>query len=73
MDRPECPFCHLKKKSCIQLENDGAAAFLDAFPVAPGDMPAVPKRHGALWRLVTLVRGKLMSSWLDHQGAELWP
>ena len=48
-------------------------AFLDGFPVTPGHMLVVPKRHvasifdlpdeeqAALWRLVAQVRGKLMS------------
>ena len=66
-----CPFCHLEK-SRITLENDCAVAIPDAFPVAEGHMLVVPKRHvaslfnlpeeeqAALWRLVALVRGKLM-------------
>ena len=66
-----CPFCHLEK-SRIVLENDCAVAIPDAFPVAEGHMLVVPKRHvaslfnlpeeeqAALWRLVALVRGRLM-------------
>jgi diadenosine tetraphosphate (Ap4A) HIT family hydrolase len=54
------------------MENDVAVAFLDAFPVAEGHMLVAPKRHlaslfdlsgeeqAALWRLVALVRAKLM-------------
>ena len=72
MDQTQCPFCHLEKPR-ILLENDFAAAFLDGFPVAEGHMLVVPKRHvaslfdlpeeeqAALWRLVALVRGKLMA------------
>jgi diadenosine tetraphosphate (Ap4A) HIT family hydrolase len=72
MDQYRCPFCHLET-SRIHLENDVAAAFPDAFPVAEGHMLVVPKRHvaslfdlaeeeqAALWRLVSLVRGKLMA------------
>lgn len=71
MDQNRCPFCHLEP-SRILLENAFAAAFPDAFPVAEGHTLVVPKRHVAslfelsdeeqatLWRLVTLVRAKLM-------------
>jgi diadenosine tetraphosphate (Ap4A) HIT family hydrolase len=72
MDQNQCPFCHLEA-SRILLENDVAAAFLDAFPVAESHTLVAPKRHvaslfdlseeeqAALWRLVALVRGKLMA------------
>jgi diadenosine tetraphosphate (Ap4A) HIT family hydrolase len=72
MDQNPCPFCHLEK-SRITLENDCAAAFPDAYPVAEGHTLVAPKRHvaglfdlpdeeqAALWRLVALVRGKLAS------------
>jgi diadenosine tetraphosphate (Ap4A) HIT family hydrolase len=67
-----CPFCRLEK-SRILLENESAIAFYDAFPVADGHTLIVPKRHFAslfdlpeeeqesLWRLVALVRGRLMA------------
>jgi diadenosine tetraphosphate (Ap4A) HIT family hydrolase len=54
------------------LENEAARAFPDAYPVAEGHMLVVPKRHvtslfdlpeeeqAALWRLVALVRARLM-------------
>jgi diadenosine tetraphosphate (Ap4A) HIT family hydrolase len=72
MDQRRCPFCHLEN-SRVALENDCAAAVPDAFPVAAGHTLVVPKRHvaslfdlpeeeqAALWRLVALVRGKLMA------------
>jgi diadenosine tetraphosphate (Ap4A) HIT family hydrolase len=72
MDQHRCPFCHLEK-SRIALENACAVAFPDAFPVAEGHMLVIAKRHvaslfdlsdeeqAALWRLVALVRGKLLS------------
>jgi len=71
MDQNRCPFCHLEQ-SRITLEVDSATAFPDAFPVTEGHTLVVPKRHitslfdlpeeeqAALWRLVALVRGKLM-------------
>jgi diadenosine tetraphosphate (Ap4A) HIT family hydrolase len=72
MDQHRCPFCHLEA-SRIRLENEFAAAFPDAFPISEGHTLVVPKRHvvslfdlpeeeqAALWRLVALVRGKLMA------------
>jgi diadenosine tetraphosphate (Ap4A) HIT family hydrolase len=72
MDQHCCPFCHLEA-SRIRLENEFAAAFHDAFPIAEGHTLVVPKRHvaslfdlseeeqAALWRLVALVRAKLMA------------
>jgi diadenosine tetraphosphate (Ap4A) HIT family hydrolase len=71
MDQDRCPFCH-PEESRITLENDAARAFPDAFPVAEGHTLVVPRRHvaslfdlpeveqAALWRLVAMVRGKLM-------------
>jgi diadenosine tetraphosphate (Ap4A) HIT family hydrolase len=72
MDHQRCPFCHLGTGR-ITLENDCSAAFPDAYPVAEGHTLVVPKRHVAslfdlpeeeqvaLWKLVALVRGKLMA------------
>jgi diadenosine tetraphosphate (Ap4A) HIT family hydrolase len=71
MDQHRCPFCHLEP-SRIRLENEFATAFSDAFPISEGHTLVVPKRHvaslfdlpeeeqAAVWRLVTLARGKLM-------------
>jgi diadenosine tetraphosphate (Ap4A) HIT family hydrolase len=67
MDQNRCPFCHPEKWR-ITLENEAARAF----PVAEGHTLVVPRRHvaslfdlpeeeqAALWRLVALVRGRLM-------------
>src|SRR5262245_33446443 len=72
MDQHRCPFCHLEK-SRITLEDEAARAFPDAFPVAEGHTLIVPNRHvaslfdlpeaerAAVWRLVALVRDKLMN------------
>jgi diadenosine tetraphosphate (Ap4A) HIT family hydrolase len=71
MDQNRCLFCHLEK-SPITLENEAARAFTEAFPVADGHTLVVPKWHvvslfdlpeddqAALWRLVALVRGRLI-------------
>jgi diadenosine tetraphosphate (Ap4A) HIT family hydrolase len=73
MDQHHCPFCHLEP-SRITLENDCAAAFPDAFPVAEGHTLVIPKRHVAslfdlpdaeqmaVWRLVAQVRSNLESA-----------
>ena len=67
-----CPFCDLAS-SRVCLENDTALALPDAFPVTEGHTLVVPKRHVAslfdlseeeqvaIWRLVALVRAKLMA------------
>jgi diadenosine tetraphosphate (Ap4A) HIT family hydrolase len=72
MDQILCAFC-LPQDTRITWENEAARAFPDAFPVAEGHTLVVPKRHVAslfdlaeeeqvaLWRLVALVRAKLMA------------
>jgi diadenosine tetraphosphate (Ap4A) HIT family hydrolase len=72
MDQHRCPFC-LRQDARITWENEAARAFPDAFPVTEGHTLVVPKRHvaslfdlpdeeqAALWRLVALVRSKLVS------------
>jgi diadenosine tetraphosphate (Ap4A) HIT family hydrolase len=72
MGQTHCPFCH-PDQSRIFAENEFTAAFADAFPVTEGHTLVVPKRHvaslfdlpaeeqAAVWRLVALVRGKLMN------------
>jgi len=72
MARNQCPFCELHAGR-IYLENDFALALPDGFPVAEGHTLVVPRRHvaslfdlpedeqAALWKLVALVRAKLMA------------
>jgi diadenosine tetraphosphate (Ap4A) HIT family hydrolase len=72
MDSRDCPFCHMEK-SRIHQESECAIAFFDAFPVTEGHTLVIPKQHvgsvfdlpeeeqAALWRLVALVRAKLMA------------
>jgi hypothetical protein len=72
MDQTQCPFCHVEKPRIV-LDDEFAVAFFDGYPVARGHTLIVPKRHVAslfdlpeqeqvvLWRLVSLVRGKLRS------------
>jgi len=71
MNQKKCPFCDLEVAR-IHLENNVAAAFLDAFPITTGHTLIVPKRHvvsvfdlseeelAAVWRLVALVRAQLL-------------
>lgn len=44
MATSECPFCSLGPVSII-LANDHAAAIYDGFPLSPGHMLIIPKRH----------------------------
>ena len=71
MENFHCPFCDPDPDRICE-ENEAAVAIHDRFPVAGGHMLVVPKRHvaslfdlpeeeqAALWRLVALVRGRLM-------------
>jgi diadenosine tetraphosphate (Ap4A) HIT family hydrolase len=71
MDQSRCPFCQGEGPR-VTLENEAALAFPDAFPVAEGHTLVVPRRHvaglfdlpgeelAALWRLVALVRRRLV-------------
>lgn len=40
----DCPFCKINREEILD-QTDGAAAFLDAFPVNEGHALVVPKRH----------------------------
>jgi len=43
-----CPFCSLDEER-ILASNELAVVILDGFPVSPGHMLVVPKRHVASW------------------------
>jgi diadenosine tetraphosphate (Ap4A) HIT family hydrolase len=72
MNGNQCPFCHLEQ-SRVRWHNEFAAAIPNGYPVADGHTLVVPKRHvaslfdlpeeqqDATWRLVALVRAKLMA------------
>ena len=65
-----CPFCTIAPAK-VWLQNDGAIAFPDAHPAAPGHTLVVPRRHvlsvfdlpeaerEAVWRLVAATRERL--------------
>ena len=40
----ECPFCLLPRRECV-LESELSFAIFDAFPVGPGHLLILPKRH----------------------------
>src|SRR5947209_5270603 len=42
-----CPFCRLIAAGQLAIEAEHAVAFADAFPVSPGHMLIVPRRHEA--------------------------
>lgn len=68
-----CPFCALIQGGDLLAETGLAAAFFDGFPVSPGHVLVVPRRHEedyfaltdeeqlALWRLVADVREQLLT------------
>lgn len=72
MAQIQCPFCTLDAARIV-LENEFALALPDGFPVTEGHTLVVPRRHAAslfdlpdeeeaaLWKLVALVRGKLLT------------
>ena len=47
MNNSQCIFCNLSKDKEIIAENDLAIAFYDSFPVNPGHVLIIPKRHVA--------------------------
>jgi diadenosine tetraphosphate (Ap4A) HIT family hydrolase len=65
-----CPFCSLDAERIV-VQTELALAFYDAFPVTPGHILVVPRRHvadyfelspeeqAAVWELVNQVRGRL--------------
>ena len=67
-----CPFCNIDP-SRTWLESEHAVAVPDAFPVAPGHMLVLPRKHvmtiyqlsaaeqKAIWELVGRVRERLLA------------
>jgi len=65
-----CPFCSVDTKRVV-VQNELALAFHDAFPVTPGHILVIPRRHiadyfdlspeeqTAVWELVNRVRDRL--------------
>jgi len=48
----ECPFCDAIGIASPVLSNRLAVAFLDSYPVTPGHLLVIPRRH-ATWRCVS--------------------
>ncbi len=69
----ECPFCNAEQKRTIAVANELALATPDSFPVSPGHMLIVPRRHvadyfdltarekAAIDELLTVCREKLLT------------
>lgn len=49
----DCPFCRRIAASAVVTGNDLAVALADGFPVSPGHMLVVPRRHVADFFLLT--------------------
>ena len=47
MDSINCPFCHLSQHVEIVYETENCIAFYDGYPVSPGHVLIIPKRHVA--------------------------
>ena len=48
MPDKDCPFCNIPDDSIV-ASNDLALAICDNFPVSPGHMLFIPRRHVASW------------------------
>jgi diadenosine tetraphosphate (Ap4A) HIT family hydrolase len=62
-DLPNCPFC---RPDGILLENDLAYAKPDKYPVNPGHLLIIPKRHIADFFLTTNAEKSALFSLLDE-------
>jgi diadenosine tetraphosphate (Ap4A) HIT family hydrolase len=45
MNEIPCPFCSKQLRGRIVLENDTFRAIFDLYPVSPGHLLLIPKRH----------------------------
>jgi diadenosine tetraphosphate (Ap4A) HIT family hydrolase len=75
---PSCPFCIPPEHSRIIQTNDHAIAIYDGFPVSPGHILIIPKRHiasffeatmeeqTAMFNLLTEVRQHLLNPSQPH-------
>jgi diadenosine tetraphosphate (Ap4A) HIT family hydrolase len=52
--RVGCVFCHRLSNGDLVVQNDLAAAFLDAYPLSPGHCLIVPRRHEADFLALTV-------------------
>ncbi len=71
----QCLFCDRIRTGILIAANESAVAFPDAFPVSPGHVLIVPRRHefdyfaltweeqAAMWRLAAIVRDHLDQAW----------
>jgi len=78
MPQADCVFCERLRSGDLVAESPLAAAFPDAFPLSPGHVLIVPRRHepdfwalretekAALWELVTPVKHHIESRLSPH-------
>ena len=57
-----CPFC---VQNAVILENELAYARMDAYPVSPGHMLIIPKRHTTDWFSLTKEEKRAVVNLLD--------
>lgn len=61
-----CPFCRIVMAGEFLHSNGHAVAFLDAFPVSPGHMLIVPRRHMADFFSLSSVEQRAILSLVAH-------
>ena len=78
MPHADCVFCDRLRSGDLVAESPLAAAFADAFPVSPGHVLIVPRRHeadfwalretekAAIWELVAPVKRHIESRFSPH-------
>src|SRR4051812_47985881 len=64
-----CPFCSVDE-SRIAFSNDYVIAFWDGFPVSPGHLLIIPRRHASVWANVSSSEKAAIWSAID-QGQRL--
>jgi len=61
----DCPFCKTEELNIV-VENDLSFAIFDKYPVNPGHMLIIPKRHVASWFDTTWDEKKAICELLDR-------
>lgn len=47
INESNCPFCHVQSSQRMLFENQSCRVLFDGFPVSPGHLLIIPKRHVA--------------------------
>ncbi|SNR93243.1 HIT family protein [Desulfurobacterium atlanticum] len=64
----DCPFCKMGELKIV-MENDLSFAIFDKYPVNPGHMLIIPKRHVSSWFDTTWEEKKAICELLDEAKA----